>query len=306
MGFTATEASPHISVIIVSYNTAEKTLRCLKHLQQCAIAHRLEVIVVDNGSADESVSSIREHFPNVLLIISEINLGFGRANNLGAQQAKGELLLFLNSDCYCEPDAIEILAGVFENPSIVAAGGKLINPDGSLQESVTRMMNPWFVFIEQLMLEPVLRKLNLGYWITRSLSPRTWSVVPQVMGACLMMRSSINERFDPRFFLYCEDTELCYRLNSHGKIVYEPRAIFVHELGASSTDHRWKSIKRYNRGKVLFHKIHFGKFVAGIIFLFNLVGTLLRILVSAPLSFQTSHRTKMQTFWKVLVAKLEQ
>ncbi|MEZ5163764.1 MAG: hypothetical protein R2688_08430 [Fimbriimonadaceae bacterium] len=67
------------------------------------------------------------------------------------------------------------------------------------------------------------------------------------MGACLMLRPV--ERFDERFFLYCEDTELCHRLAQRGKIMYAPEAEFVHELGASSTTTRWESIARYNRGK---------------------------------------------------------
>lgn len=290
-----------VSVIIVSYNTVVKLRRCLTCLRN---EPEIEIIVVDNASHDGSVEMIRTEFPNVICLALETNIGFGRANNRGIDIAKNELILFLNSDAYAHPGSIQILANSFLNPTVVAAGGKLLNLDGSLQESCTHMLNLWHVFTEQCMLEPLLRKLGVGYWITNSAQKFPVSIVPQVMGACLMMRKSIGERFDERFFLYCEDTELCYRLNSFGSIVYVQGAEFTHELGASSTQDRWKSISRYNSGKELFFSIHFGRFASTLCWLLNRFGTVLRIVISLLLSlFRPSHKQKLQTFIKVLTQK---
>jgi len=286
-----------VSVIIVSYNTKLQLTHCL----ECLNESLHEVIVVDNHSTDGSPEMVLSKFPNVKLIQLNENQGFGRANNHGIELATNDLILFLNSDAYAKPGAIERLAVTMQNMNVVACGGKLLNPDGSLQESVTRGLSLWFVLLEQLLLEPVFRKIGLGYWITQQLQNKPESSVRQVMGACLMTRKSLGEQFDPRFFLYCEDTELCYRLISHGEIHYVPEAEFIHELGASSTNERWKSVIRYNKGKELYFRIHFGKITSALCWLINKVGALLRVLISLPLALlKTEHKAKLAIFWKVL------
>ncbi len=129
--------------------------------------------------------------------------------------------------------------------------------------------------------------------------------VAQVMGACLMFRP--KELFDQRFFLYCEDTELCHRLRRHGKILYVPEASFTHELGASSTGNRWKAVAMYNCGKELFFSIHRGAFARGTCVFLDRMGALLRCLawfLMLAASGGTSRRARWQTgqFWKVLTA----
>ena len=223
-------APPRVSVIVVSYNTRDHLRLCLRYIEP-----EHEIIVVDNASADGSAEMVRVEFPGARLIANTENRGFGAANNQGMAVAAGELVLLLNSDAFAAPGAIALLARAFEDPEVVAAGGMLRNLDGTLQESVTRHLSLWHVFAEQTYLEPVLRKVGLGYWTTAATLGLNLpaSRVGQVTGACLMLRPL--ERFDERFFLYCEDTELCRRLERHGKIVFVPAAEFTHALGASST-----------------------------------------------------------------------
>lgn len=261
----------NVSVIVVSFNTKEKLRRCLG-----CIEPEHETIVVDNASADGSAEMVASEFPHVTLIRNENNRGFGAANNQGLDIATGALVLYLNSDCYASPGAISQLATVFEDPEVVGAGGKLLNPDGSLQESVARELTLGAVFSEQTLLEKT--HLTATYWITPKVLAREDKTCPQVMGACLMMRPV--ERFDERYFLYCEDTDLCYRLSKHGKIVYEPSAVFTHELGSSSHGAgRWRSVARYNRGKELYFSIHHGAFAAFVCWLLDRWGALLRLLI---------------------------
>jgi hypothetical protein len=264
---------PNVSVVVVSFNTRDKLAKCLS-----AIEEGHEIIVVDNASRDGSADLVLSSFPRAKLIRNQENRGFGAANNQGLEVASGDLALLLNSDAYAEPGAIERLASVFSDPGIVAAGGRLLNPDGSLQESTAGPLSLWAVFCEQLYLEKLFKKSRLlnPYWNTRRLVelPKP-AETAQVMGACLMMRSGL-ERFDERFFLYCEDTDLCLRLSQHGRIVYVKDASFTHDLGSSSLKDPLKAVLRYNRGKELFFAIHEGRLSAGICVVLDRVGALLR------------------------------
>jgi N-acetylglucosaminyl-diphospho-decaprenol L-rhamnosyltransferase len=177
---------------------------------------------------------------------------------------------------------------------IVAAGGRLEHPDGRLQESACNRLTLWAVFCEQTFLE---RFFVSPYWISSRLLEG--GDVEQVMGACLMMRRVDGAflRFDDRFFLYCEDTELCHRLRQHGRVRYQPAARFTHALGQSSPD-RSRSVILYNAGKELYFEIHHGRAAAIACLLLNRMGAVLRILAGLLVL------PKARTFWKVLLAPL--
>lgn len=264
---------------------------------------RDQVIVVDNDSSDGSQEMVRREFPDVNLIESGVNLGFGRANNVGIDRASGDLILFLNSDAYAQANSIDHLVAAFNNETVVAAGGKLLNPDGSLQESVAGPLTLWNVFLEQWYLDGLARRFGRGYWRTKSLPMDTASEVDQVMGACLMIRANCGQRFDERFFLYCEDTELCARLHDLGKILYVPQAEFIHELGSSSQHNRWLAVARYNLGKELYFKIRHGEFSRLFCWKKNREGAFLRLIAGVLLSFSAAGRAKAKIFAKVLFAK---
>ena len=274
-----------VSVVVVSFNTCEQLRKCLS-----AIESEHEVIVVDNASMDGSAAMVESEFPNVKLIRSDVNLGFGKANNRGDEIATRSLLLYLNSDAYVESGAIRRLAQAFEDESVVAAGPKLLNPDRSLQESVAKPLTLGAVFAEQI-------GIKSGYWETSRYADRDEpSDVAQVMGAALMARRGL-ERFDERYFLYCEDTDLCHRLRRHGRIRFVPEAKVIHELGTSSKANPWLGIARYNAGKELYFRIHYGKMASLICWKLDRLGALLR-LVTRP------HRAEI--WWKVLTARTAQ
>ena len=297
---------PKISVIIVSFNTQAKLRRCL----QCIEPHH-EIVVVDNASIDGSAEMVSTDFPYVKLIANDRNLGFGSANNQGCSLATGDLVLFLNSDAYADPGAIDALAQVFADEDVVAAGGKLLNPDRSLQLSTANRLTLWAVLCEQTYLEKVFPSSGFfsPYWTTLRLAESAHpSPTPQVMGACLMVRADHGkpiELFDERYFLYCEDTDLCRRLTALGTILYVPAATFVHDLGSSSTKDPALGIIRYNRGKELYFRIHHGVAARTTCLVLNRMGALLRLsawLVKLTLSGYRSTKAKSQvrSFWKVL------
>jgi len=291
-----------ISVLIVSYNTQDALDRCLG-----CVGDGYEVIVVDNASRDGSVEMIRERFPAVKLIANPDNVGFGSANNQAASAATGELHLYLNSDAYAQPGAIDRLAAVFEDDSIVAAGGRLLNPDGSLQNSTANKLKLWAVLCEQLYLEKLFPRSSLmsPYWNTPTLvgypSPADTA---QVMGACLMVRANL-ERFDERYFLYCEDTDLCLRLRRHGRIVYVKDASFVHDLGSSSAHDPVRGVIRYNWGKELYFRIHEGRAASFLCLVLDRIGAVCRVIAWLAKSFGSGSdrsREMVRGFWRVVTA----
>ena len=262
-----------------------------------------QVIVVDNASTDGSVEMLREVmptlFPGSLSLFSSQNLGFGRANNFGLVHATGDLVLYLNSDAYAHYGSIQQLASNFIDSSVIAAGGRLLHLNGSLQDSVAGRLTLGAVFLEQFFLDGIARRFGRSYWRTRLLPSDEPSDVEQVMGACLMARRDADPRFDERFFLYCEDTELCHRLKARGRVVYDPRAEFTHELGSSSNQNRWRSVARYNNGKCLYFRITQGKSAAIICAVLNTLGAIVRIFAGIPLAI-LGKPEKLTTFCRVL------
>jgi GT2 family glycosyltransferase len=287
-------------VVVVSFNTVEKLRQCLS-----AVEPEHEAIVVDNASSDASPEMVATEFPQAKLIRNSVNVGFGAANNLGASVATRPLILFLNSDAYAQPGAIARLAEEFRDSGVSAAGGKLLNPDGSLQNSSANRLTLWAVFCEQTLLEKAFprSKVFSPYW--NSWRHERAAEVEQVMGACLMIRTG-SAGFDERFFLYVEDTDLCLRLRKVGRIRYVPEATFVHVLG-SSTASRWEAVARYNAGKELYFRLHHGRGAALACLVLDRFGALLRLAAWGAstvltLGAWTAARRRAGLFWRVLAA----
>lgn len=283
---------PSVTVVVVSYNTKELLRRCLESVVG------YPAIVVDNASADGSADMVESEFPAVSLVRNRCNRGFGAANNVGLELVTTAFALLLNSDAYVHQGAIQLLSEAMRD-GVVAAGGRLEHPDGRLQESAAGRLTLWAVFCEQTGLEKLFpaSRLFSRYWMSARLPQG--GEVEQVMGACLLMRRVDGEflRFDERIFLYCEDTELCYRLRRHGRIRYVPQAVFTHELGASSSAMRWKSVALYNRGKELYFLWHHGWPAMITCWMMNRLGALLRVVL---FGFATP---KARVFWRVLFAR---
>jgi GT2 family glycosyltransferase len=294
---------PKISVVVVAYKSRETIGKCVSSLPVDA-----EIIVVENhanaGNIDET------SLPSGVTFVRNVNnVGFGRACNQGLEIATGEYALVLNPDAWADSpeDANELASFLNEAADSIAVGGRLLLPDGSVQLSCARELTLWGVFSEQSLLE----KIAFGYWIDTS-SEKEPLRVPQVTGACFMMKRIDGQflRFDDRFFLYCEDTELMKRLSEHGMIYHVPSAVFHHELGASSAENRWFAIACYNRGKELYFEIHHGKVASFLCFVLNRSGALLRLLVwslaaLATLGIYRRFRERAKTFGRVFFAPLD-
>jgi len=222
-----------LSILIVNWNSCEYLRACLQSILETCAAFDPQVIVVDGGSFDGSDNMVAAEFPWVDFVQSADNIGFGGSNNLGFGRVTGDALLLLNPDTVLQAGAVGILLEALSDLSDAGIiGARLFNGDGSLQmSSVHPLPNPVNAALD-------------SNWVRARWWRRCGSVegvpirVGAVSGACMMMRADTFRTlggFDPRFFMYAEDMDLCFRVNQAGLGVYHAsKARVVHYGGGSS------------------------------------------------------------------------
>jgi O-antigen biosynthesis protein len=218
--------TPAVSVILVLYNRAELTLRCLRSLHEHA-PEPLEILVVDNASADDT-SELLDRLDGVRIIRNYENRGFLLAVNQAARRARGAYLLFLNNDAEVLPGTLEAaLAAARSAPDVGAVGGRILLLDGRLQEAGSVVWQDGSC-------------LGYGRGDAPDAGPYMYTRdVDYCSGAFLLTPRALfledggfDERFKPAYY---EEVDYCFRLWGQGKrVVYEPRAVVVHYEFASS------------------------------------------------------------------------
>jgi len=236
---------PIVSVIIVSYNTRDLTLKSIKS----ALASRgfkkgeIEVIVIDNNSSDNTVEFIGKKFLNFRLIANNENRGFGASNNQGAAIARGKYLLLLNTDAFLDKDSLKVLVDVLEKrKDIVSVGPQLRYTDNRLQPSGGYLPTPlrvmaWMWWLDKL---PIIKKLFKEPYHIFDLNWHKKAHYPEwLMGACVLFRKDeflVAGGFDDKMFMYAEEVELYRRLKeSLGKrVMFTTKTKVVHIGGVST------------------------------------------------------------------------
>lgn len=227
----------NLSIIIVNWNTREMLSNCLASLKEHSDSNNVKVIVVDNASKDGSSAMVRTQFPWVRLINSGGNIGFGKANNLAMPYADTEFVLFFNPDTIVFKDSIAKMVTFMESNSAVGAlGCKMIFPDGVVQPLGLQ----WFPspFTELLSMLFISQRTHEGLrTYLPYIDPNKNSYVSKLYGGCLMVRKSVLDQigwFDDRFFMYCEDVDLCRRITDSGwKLYYLSDAEIIHFCGGA-------------------------------------------------------------------------
>ncbi len=232
--------APKVSIIVVSYNTREMTLECLRSVQ-AETRLPYELIVLDNTSTDGSAEAIAEEFPGITLLAESENHGFARANNIAAERAQGEYVLLLNPDTVVLDGAIDRLVAFAEaHPQARIWGGRTLYGDRSLNPtSCWRRMSLWNICCRTFGLtgvfpdSPVFNSEAYGGW-DRS----TERQVDIVTGCFLLIRREDWQAlggFDLTFFMYGEEADLCLRAakNLGASPRMTPDAVIVHYGGAS-------------------------------------------------------------------------
>jgi len=214
-----------ISIIINNYKTRGLLKQCLKGILANPPAVEYEIVVVDNNSGDGSVQLVKEDFPSVKLIASDVNLGHHKGNNLGIKNSRGKYVLILNTDIAIFNGAIDQMYNFMESHGQVAlVGPRLKNPDGSIQSSCLRfpyLLTPFFrrTFLGRL---PFAQK-EIARYLMEDFDHQSTRPVDWILGACEMVRRSAIEQvggLDEDLFLYFGDVAWCKKFWQAGLPVY--------------------------------------------------------------------------------------
>jgi hypothetical protein len=233
--------SADLSIIIVNWRSVDFLRKCLTSIRAHGHGLTLETIVVDNASFDGSAEMVAREFPETCFIQSDKNIGFGKANNLGFSRSNGRNLLFLNPDTEILGTALPVMVSTLESvPGAGAVGCKLLNDDGSIQMSCIQAFPSILNFVlDADYLRAAFPRFSV--WGTRPLLDGSTGPAPVevISGACLMIRRDVFEKlggFSTEYFMYAEDTDLCYRVRRAGwTAYYTGQAEVIHHGGKSSS-----------------------------------------------------------------------
>jgi GT2 family glycosyltransferase len=218
---------PAVSIIIVNWNGKHYLPACLSSVRGQTLED-FEVIMVDNGSSDGSIDFVQEHFPEVIVVASPVNLGFAEGNNLGFEQARGKYVALLNNDTECDARWLEELVRVLESSERIAGVCATMH---SLDDKER-------VLFTLTKIDPLSAK---AYWINQPSEQRD---VDYVIGSATVLRRSVIDQIgslDKEYFAYYEETDWCARAIRAGyRLVYVPTAIYYHqERGTAAETYRY-------------------------------------------------------------------
>lgn len=222
------KTTPLVSIIIVNWNGKHHLIPCLSSLNKITYKN-VEIIIVDNNSTDGSQAAVKSRSKkNIVLVQNSDNKGFAEANNIGFKYAKGKYVLFLNNDTIVDRDFLEPLVTQLETNRMTAGNQPKIlqHPNTKLVDSI----GSYFVFSGFL--------YHIGHNKPDRAKNNTRLPVFTMKGACMLFRKSVLDKvgvFDPDYFAYFEETDLCQRIWLAGyELWYEPDSIIYHKGGQTS------------------------------------------------------------------------
>jgi hypothetical protein len=245
-----------ISIIILTYNSSqyiEPLLNSLvKKYSDNINAKELEIIVADNKSLDDTLEKANKYKETIKITENGGNFGFAKGNNLGVKKASGEFLVFLNPDAkFIEGDLFDAVS-LFDDDSVGIIGGKIISLDGKKELSCGKFYNPLNILLLTLGLEE-----SLGV----RFAPSKKQEVDFVSGGFLFIRKKLFERlngFDENYFMYVEDSDLCYQAKKKGfRVLYSNKATIQH-VGQGSSNRTFAIVNIY-KGLLYYSRKNGGK-----------------------------------------------
>ena len=236
---------PELSIIILNYNTRELLDGCLQSLEKVINEIYFEVVVIDNGSEDDSVEFVRKKYKWVKIFETGENLGFARGNNFAKDIVNSEYVLFLNTDTVVPAGTLSGSLGYLKKHKLGALGCKLMLSDGSLDKDARRsFITPWIGLVHLfLKLDRIFprSKLFAKYWYGY-ISDDEIHEVDALQGAFFLTTKNILDKvgwFEEDYFLDGEDIDLSWKIKNLGyKIVYYPEVSIIHIKGATKGKNR--------------------------------------------------------------------
>jgi len=250
-----------VSIIVVNYNLTNEVRNLLNSIKKYVRDINFEVIVIDNNSQERDIEGLVYEFPEFKFELLNTNYGFGHGNNVGVKKTSGKYLLLLNPDTYLINNLPSNLYNfAIKHPEIAVIGPLLIYEDGGLQTSFAKFPNlrqeisllfkPFNIIIRLIL------KLNVQF-------SGDYFDVDFIFGSCMFIRRDIFESvngFDEEYFLFTEETDLCYRLKKEKhKICLYKKAELVHLKSKITGRKPLRRFEQTYKSKLLFYKKHYGK-----------------------------------------------
>jgi GT2 family glycosyltransferase len=235
-----------LTAVVLNWRTAEQTHRAARCLIDEGVPQE-RLVIVDNGSGDGSYESLKDAFPDSIVLGLPENVGFAAANNAGAAAVPGSAYLFVNSDAFVhEPGSVSRLVAALKREGVGLAVPRLLNPDLTLQPSVSPLRSPAVAFVQASGLSRLVPNRFQPSWSTH------WDhsgsrAVQYAVGAVIAVGGGVWEElggFDQSRLMYGEDLDLSWRARTHGyRIWFTANASFIH-LGNASATKRWTAPER--------------------------------------------------------------
>jgi len=256
---------PRVAVVIVSFNTRDDLVACLRSLSQ--VTAPVDVVVVDNASRDGSAAAARAERPDAQVLENPRNEGFGRACNQGWRASSAPQVLFLNSDAEVTAGAVEALSAVLDaRPEVGVVGPRTVGEDGRIQLSTGPALTPTAEWRQRRLVRGLRAGRAEARAAAEAIAAREHEPV-WVSGSCLLARRQTLEAiqgFDEQFFLYEEDVDLCVRARTAGwRVVFTPAATVRHRLGRSMARSEGGAQLEYHRSHLLYYRKHNGLLATG-------------------------------------------
>ncbi|MFH1509066.1 MAG: glycosyltransferase family 2 protein [bacterium] len=228
-----------LSIIIVNWNVSRELNKCIKSIVEKTKNIDFEIIIVDNNSMDCDIWEVGKRWPQSYIIHNKVNFGFATAVNQGIGKAKGEYILLLNPDVLI-PDENTLRSFIDQAKDIKnlgVAGCKILNYDGSIQESVRRFPDIKSQSLILLKLHQLFKLKAIKNYLAKSFDYDYSDSVDQVMGAAFLISQTAIEKigqFDENYFLWFEEVDFCKRAKDKGlKIMYLAGTSILHQKGES-------------------------------------------------------------------------
>lgn len=294
---TSQDLKPTISILIVTYNSANEMETCIPELLEINAACSIEIIVVDNASSDDTPAVLNTWKNQITIVLNPENMGFGTAVNQGAAISEAPYILLLNPDAQMTRDVLVSMHEFLEmNSDTAAVGPRLVYPDGHLQPSRGSFPNLFIVAAHILKLKRLMPRDDrivtsrwniLGRFFKQYAPLSDVQDVDYTTGACVLIRKDVFNRiggFDEDFFLYYEEIDLALRLKESGfRWVFLDTVSVVHTVAVSSGQLQARSFyERYRSMMIYFCKHGSWIQIRGVMILIRMMALVRRMMLRCP------------------------